>query len=381
VVPTIAALSLLIWLYLLLARGGFWRVASDSAGATPALNLTRRVVAIIPARDEAAVIGKAVGSLLQQSYGGLLHVIVVDDGSTDGTASAALEAAERIGAAARLTVVAGVPLRPGWTGKLWAMSQGVAAAVALEPDFLLLTDADIYHQATNVESLVANAETHRRDLVSYMVELRVATLAEKLLIPAFVFFFFQLYPPKWIASPHATTAAAAGGCMLLRRKMLARIGGLEAIRSQLIDDCALARATKAAGGSVWLQTTRTARSLRPYGSFAEIGRMISRSAFNQLRHSYLLLAATVLALSVTYMLPPLLLFADRPLPMALAAASWALMSGCYAPMVRFYRLSPLWSLCLPAIALFYAAATVHSALQYSLRRGGAWKGRIQDLRT
>ena len=169
--------------------------------------------------------------------------------------------------------------------------------------------------------------------------------------------------------------------MLLRRQMLARIGGLEAIRSQLIDDCALARATKAAGGSVWLQTTRTARSLRPYGSFAEIGRMISRSAFNQLRHSYLLLAATVLALSVTYMLPPLLLFADRPLPMALAAASWALMSGCYAPMVRFYRLSPLWSLCLPAIALFYAAATVHSALQYSLRRGGAWKGRIQDLRT
>jgi hopene-associated glycosyltransferase HpnB len=381
VLPTLAALSLLIWLYLLLARGGFWRIASDSARSPPALKLTRRVVAIIPARDEAAVIGQAVSSLLQQSYGSLLHVIVVDDGSTDGTASAALEAAERIGAAARLTVVAGAPLRPGWTGKLWAMSQGVAAAVALEPDFLLLTDADIYHQTSNVESLVANAENHRRDLVSYMVELRVATLAEKLLIPAFVFFFFQLYPPKWIASPHAATAAAAGGCMLLRRQMLARIGGLEAIRSQLIDDCALARATKAAGGSVWLQTTRTARSLRPYGSFAEIGRMISRSAFNQLRHSYLLLAATVLALSVTYLLPPLLLFAERPLPIALAAASWALMSGCYAPMVRFYRLSPLWSLCLPAIALFYAAATVHSALQYSLRRGGAWKGRIQDLRT
>ena len=212
-----------------------------------------------------------------------------------------------------------------------------------------------------------------------MVTLPAASFAEKSLIPAFVFFFLMLYPPAWIASTRSRMAGAAGGCMLMRPSALARIGGLEAIRSQLIDDCSLARATKAAGGSIWLGLTRTARGIRPYGSFAEIGRMISRSAFNQLGHSYLLLAATVAGLFVTYLLPPLLLLsADRPSAL-LGAAAWACMSVAYAPMVRFYGRAPLWSLCLPPIALFYAGATVHSALQYALRRGGRWKGRVQDL--
>ena len=374
----VAALPLLIWLYLLLARGGFWRISPPAAQLPPQSGAAKTIVAVIPARDEAAGIGETVKSILQQSYAGSIHIIVVDDGSVDGTASAAAEAAASLGASARLTVITGAPLRAGWTGKLWAMSHGVAAAAALDPDYLLFTDADIHHDPGNIGALVANAETHGRDLVSYMVELPVATFAEKCLIPAFVFFFLQLYPPSWIASPRSKMAGAAGGCMLMRPQALAAIGGLEAIRSQLIDDCALARATKAAGGSIWLGLTRTARSTRGYASFTQIARMISRSAFNQLHHSYLLLTATIIGLGLTYVLPPLLLLSGNPISIALGAGAWALMCIGYAPMVRFYRLTPLWSLCLPAIALFYAAATIHSALQYLLRRGGSWKGRVQD---
>jgi hopene-associated glycosyltransferase HpnB len=379
VVEALAGLSLLIWLYLLLARGGFWLSAQVPA-ASPCSDTKQRVVAVIPARDEAAGIGDSVKSLLQQSHGGLLQVIVVDDGSQDGTAEAAGKAADSIGARARLTILAGTPLRPGWTGKLWAMSQGAAAAAAFEPDYLLFTDADIHHEPGNLAALLANAATHDRDLVSYMVELPVEGLAEKLLIPAFVFFFFQLYPPNWIASPRSRIAGAAGGCMLIRARALAAIGGLEAIRSQLIDDCALARAVKGAGGSIWLGLTHGARSTRRYVSFADIGRMISRTAFNQLRHSYLLLALTLIALGITYALPPLLLLTGKAPTIALGACAWGLMALCYAPVLRFYRLSPLWGLCLPAVAVFYMAATLHSALQYLLRRGGHWKGRVQDLR-
>jgi hopene-associated glycosyltransferase HpnB len=260
------------------------------------------------------------------------------------------------------------------------MSQGVAAAAARHPDFLLLTDADIEHEPDNVASLVGSAEAHRLDLTSSMVRLSTISFAEKCLIPAFVFFFFKLYPPSWIGSPRMRTAGAAGGCMLIRPAALARIGGIGAIRGCLIDDCALAAAVKASGGSISLGLTRSARSLRVYGSFAEIGRMISRTAFHQLRHSYLLLAATLIGLAVTYLMPPLLLLSGDPLLMALGAASWALMTLAYMPMVRFYGLSALWALTLPAIAAFYAGATLWSAVQYSLGRGGQWKGRVQDAR-
>ncbi len=377
----LAAVPLLIWLYLLLARGGFWRVPSAQTPSPAPRGPARKVVAVIPARDEAAVIGDAVGSLLRQQFAGSVHVIVVDDGSTDGTAAAAAAAAAGLGAAASLSVLSGAALPPGWSGKLWAMSQGVAAAAALEPDYLLLTDADIHHSPDHLAALVTNAERHRRDLVSHMVQLATATLAERCLIPAFVFFFFKLYPPAWIASPRHRTAGAAGGCILVRPAAIARIGGLQAIRSQIIDDCALARAVKAAGGSVWLGLTHSARSTRSYASFAHIGRMISRTAFNQLHHSYALLAATLGALFVTYLLPVLLLFSGHPPSIALALAAWALMSIAYAPMVRFHGLPARWSLCLPGIAAFYAGATVHSALQYRLGRGGLWKGRVQDART
>ncbi|MGH8205596.1 MAG: glycosyltransferase [Steroidobacteraceae bacterium] len=375
-------LPLLIWVYLLVARGGFWRAAHQLNRADPASAPSKSVVAVIPARNEAASIGAAVTSLLQQDLAGSIHVVVVDDGSTDGTADAALRAAARLDAAsaARLTVVRGTALMPGWTGKLWAMSQGVDAAAALEPDYLLFTDADIVHEPDNVAALVANAHEAQRDLVSYMVLLSVQTVAERCLIPAFVFFFLKLYPPRWIATPGSATAGAAGGCILIRPQALQRIGGLTALRAQIIDDCALARAVKAAGGRIWLGLTHNARSLRRYGSFAEIGSMISRTAFNQLHHSYLLLAATLLGLAVTYLAPPLLLLTGEPVAIGCGAAAWALMSVCYLPMLRFYRLSPAWSVCLPAIAVFYAGATVHSALQYRLGRGGHWKGRAQDAR-
>jgi hopene-associated glycosyltransferase HpnB len=374
----LAAAPLLIWLYLLWCRAGFWRL-SQRLPAPHAEVPHARVAVIIPARDEAALIGDSIRSLLQQSYRGQLDVIAVDDGSTDGTAEEAIRAAVEIGAAARLMVLRGAPLPAGWSGKLWAMSQGVEAASGLNADYLLLTDADIHHEPDAVAALVAKAETAHCDLVSCMVELRAQTVAERALVPAFVFFFFMLYPPDWIASRGSRTAAAAGGCMLMRPRALAAIGGLASIRSALIDDCALARATKAAGGDIWLGLTRSARSTRPYGSFAAVGRMISRTAFNQLHHSYLLLAATLAGLGITYVLPPALLLSGDRVSIACGAGAWTLMTIAYGPIVRFYRLPMPWALTLPVVAVFYAAATAHSAMQYALRRGGDWKGRVQDL--
>lgn len=382
-----APLPLLIWLYLLIGRGGFWReprrlgaLETSTLAPAPPEGPPRSVVVVIPARDEAQVIGAAIGSLLRQRFNGSLQVVVVDDGSSDGTADAARAAAQAAGLSSRLTVLSGAPLVRGWTGKLWALSQGIALATQHAPDYLLLTDADIRHDAGNVAALVAHAEANGCDLASFMVRLTVATFAEKCLIPAFVFFFLKLYPPAWIASPRYGTAGAAGGCVLVRPAALARIGGLQAVRSEIIDDCALARAVKRTGGTIWLGLTRTAHSIRSYGTFAEIGRMISRTAFSQLRHSYLLLLATLAGLALTYLAPPLLLATgDRP-AVALGAGAWMLMSIAYLPMVRFYGLSPLWSVSLPGVALFYGAAAAHSAVQYALGRGGHWKGRAQDVR-
>jgi hopene-associated glycosyltransferase HpnB len=381
ILHVLAALPLLAWLYLMLARGGFWQVSHHVASASAQRCASAQVVAVIPARDEAAVIGDTVRSLLLQKFAGSLQVIVVDDGSVDGTGRAALEAAQSMQAAERLSVIKGTALPAGWTGKLWAMSQGVAAASALRPDFLLLTDADIHHDPDNLASLLSIARSGDYALVSFMVQLSVATLAEKCLIPAFVFFFFMLYPPRATAARASAIAGAAGGCMLTRPQALEHIGGLQSIQSQLIDDCALARAIKRSGGSIWLGLTRTAHSTRRYGSFAEVGRMISRSAFYQLDHSWWLLLGTIVGLGLTYLLPVVLLWLPDWRSKALGLAAWLVMSVCFAPTVRFYRLSLLWSICLPAIAMFYAAATLHSAWEYLLRRGGHWKGRVQDVRT
>lgn len=358
--------AVIIWVYLLAGRGGFWRMREDRP-KTSVPSPAPRVAAVIPARNEAAVIGRAVTSLLKQQYPGEFHIVVVDDHSSDGTAEAALQAPGN-----RLTLVQAAPLPPGWTGKLWAVAQGVPEAARFSPDYLLLTDADIVHHPEIVSALVSHA-ARGYDLVSFMATLHCETLAERALVPAFVFFFFMLYPPRWIRDPRRRTAGAAGGCILIRREMLARAGGVERIRGELIDDCALAAAVKNAGGRVWLSLGSETQSIREYHNFSEIGRMISRTAFTQLRHSWWLLAGTVAGLMLTYLVPPAVALAGKPA----GIIAWLLMSIAYFPALRFYRRSPLWAPLLPLVAAFYAAATVHSAITYARGSGGMWKGRAQ----
>lgn len=358
--------ALAIWVYLLLGRGVFWRMREDR----PKISVPSpapRVTAVIPARNEAAVVGRAVSSLVEQQYPGEFRIVVVDDHSTDGTAEAACQAAGN-----RITVVQAAPLPPGWTGKLWAVAQGVREAARFSPDYLLLTDADIVHHPETLSALVSQA-AQGYDLVSFMATLHRETLAERALIPAFVFFFFMLYPPEWIRDPRRTTAGAAGGCILVRRQMLERAGGMERIRGELIDDCALASAVKHAGGRVWLGLSPGTESIREYPDFREIGRMISRTAFTQLRHSWWLLAGTVAGLMLTYLIPPAAALAGKPS----GILAWLLMSIAYFPALRFYRRSPLWAPVLPLVAAFYAAATIHSAIAYARGSGGMWKGRAQ----
>lgn len=320
-------------------------------------------------------------SLLNQDYASSLHIFLVDDSSNDGTDVVARAAADETGASNRLTIIHAAPLPPGWTGKMWALAQGVSRALAADPDYLVFTDADICHGKRSVAELISIAEAGEYDLTSYMVQLACVTTAEKALVPAFVFFFLMLYPPAWISSRASRTAAAAGGCILISPGALQRIGGIEAIRNEVIDDCALARAVKRSGGAIWMGLTRETRSIRSYGTFGEIKGMISRTAFNQLHHSVWLLPGTVIGLCVTYLAPPLLLLTGKPAAMILGAAAWALMAAAYLPMVRFYKQSFLWSLALPAIAAFYLFATIDSAVRYWRGTGGAWKGRAQDVRS
>jgi len=357
----LGAAACLTWLYLL------FRTASG-AGPWPAQSIspTHSVTAIIPARNEALVVAQSVSSLAAQCYPAAFHIVLVDDHSTDATAAIA----RRSATPEQLTVIQAAPLPPGWTGKLWALSQGIHHARA--PDYLLLTDADIVHPPDNVSSLITRAETGY-DLVSYMAKLQCRSLPERALIPAFVFFFFLLYPPAWIRDPRRKTAGAAGGCILIRREALERIGGIAAIRGELIDDCALARAVKRAGGRIWLGLSEDTRSIRDYATFGEIGRMISRTAFTQLRYSALLLAGTILGLAFTFWLPVALTAAAQPL----GIIAWLLMSVAYWPTLRFYDRSPLWAPLLPLIAAFYMACTIHSAIQYWRGSGGQWKGRAQ----
>lgn len=377
---TLAGLiSLLIWLYLLLFHGWFWRVGAMLPPKPPAETVGARVAVIVPARNEADVVGRCIASLLQQSGAHSVDIFLVDDGSSDGTAEIARQAARDAGQSQHLDVSEGRPLARGWSGKLWAVQQGVEKASRQRPDFLLLTDADIVHAPDSIKTLAAIAEAGPYDLVSFMVKLHCETFAERALIPAFVFFFLKLYPPAWISDRRRSVAGAAGGSMLLRPEALARAGGIAAIRSEVIDDCALARRIKDSGGRVWLGLSPETQSIRPYGSFAEIGRMISRGAFNQLRHSAGLLLLALLGLNVTYLLPPaLLLFSHRWLPASLGAAAWLVMMACFLPILRFYRLNPLWAAALPVIAVFYMGAAVHSAFKFWSGRGGEWKGRIQD---
>jgi hopene-associated glycosyltransferase HpnB len=380
-VTALAVIPLLIWIYLLGFRGRFWRISKHFAPLELPEVLGKRVAVVIPARNEAQVIGRALTSLLEQDFPARLHIFLVDDGSTDDTAEIAAAAAERGSRTSSLTIISGEPLIEGWTGKLWALSQGVAQAETVAPDYLLLTDADIVHGRDSVAKLVAIAETNRSDLTSYMVKLACISFAERTLIPAFVFFFLKLYPPAWIASQDRRSAAAAGGCILIRPEALKSIGGLAAMRNEVIDDCALAREVKRAGGRIWMGLTSTTESIRAYDTFLEIGRMISRTAFNQLQHSFLLLMGTVVGLAFTYILPVLLLLTGKVPAMILGLATLLLMTVAYLPTVRLYRQSIGWSLSLPLVACFYMAVTIHSALQYWRGQGGEWKGRVQDARS
>jgi hopene-associated glycosyltransferase HpnB len=372
----LAALPLAIWLYLLLARGGFWLSSErDERDATDPVRWPK-VVAVIPARDEAECIGATIASLIGQDYPGEFSIIVVDDQSSDGTGAIAKRTAAASGAADRLTVLAGRSLPAGWTGKLWALQQGIELARTRAPEFLLLTDADIVHGPDLLRRLAARAEHGGLVLASLMVKLRCESLAERALIPAFIFFFQMLYPFPWINRQDRPTAGAAGGCMLVRTENLQQAGGIERIRSALIDDCALATVLKAQG-PIWLGLTERAHSIRRYPDFNDIRRMVARSAYAQLRFSPVLLAGTVAGMVVTYLAPPLLAILAQGLPRAFGLAAWLVMAVAFQPTLRLYRLSPLWGIVLPAIAFCYTLFTLDSALQFASGKGGLWKGRIQ----
>jgi hopene-associated glycosyltransferase HpnB len=385
IIAAIWLIPVVVWLWLLLGRGWFWRCTErddaaplqkesqpEASGAWPS------VVAIIPARDEAELIPHSIGALLRQDYPGRFSIIVVDDQSADETSAAALSAAKSAGRSHDLRVIRGRDLPPGWTGKLWAMRQGIETSDAgpEAPEFILFTDADISLAPHMLRRLVSIALGRNSVLTSLMVKLRCESPAEQWLAPAFVFFFRMLYPFAWVNDPKRKTAAAAGGCMLARRQALSAAGGLEAVRGALIDDCALAAVMKRQG-PIWLGLTDDAQSLRAYPSFADFGRMVSRSAFAELRYSMLRLAVVVGGMSLVYLAPPFLTIFARGEAQAAGALAWALMALALAPMLRLYRQPLVGSLALPAITAAYVLFTLQSALQYWRGRGGYWKGRVQ----
>jgi hopene-associated glycosyltransferase HpnB len=370
-------ICLAVWIYLIFGRGSFWR--SDIRDTSyPARDVERwpAVAVIIPARNEADCIGASVRSLLGQKYQGSLAIFVVDDDSSDDTAAIAARAA----AAAQgrqVTVIAGKGPARGWTGKLWALKEGIAVAERSHPDYLLLTDADIVHTPDTVAWLVAHSLTGEYVLVSLMAKLRCASAAERSHVPAFIYFFQMLFPFLWVNRRNSGVAAAAGGCILVRAESLERAGGIAGIRNALIDDCSLAAKLKTVG-PIWLGLTERVQSVRSYETLSDVRQMISRSAYAQLRYSPLLLVGTTIGLLLTFVAPPMLAIFAAGLPHYLGLAAWLAMALSFVPTLRFYRLSPLWGLALPGIALLYLYYTLNSAYQYLRRRGGQWKGRVHD---
>lgn len=396
----IAVLSLIAWLWLLLGQGLFWRTD---------LRLPTRhepdewpfVCIVVPARDEAAVLRQSLPSLLAQEYPGRAEIVFVDDGSSDGTGRLARALADRH-RGLPLTVVSPGEPPTGWTGKLWAVRHGIAYARAAEdrntdpraraaareynrdtspraPEYLLLTDADIAHEPDSLRELVAAARSGGFDLVSQMARLRVASAWEQLIVPAFVYFFAQLYPFRWVAGERTRTAAAAGGCVLLRTEAAERAGVPEAIRHAVTDDVALATAVKRTGGRIWLGLADRVDSVRPYPRLADLWQMVSRSAYAQLRHNPLLLLGTAAGIVLVYLAPPVTLvaglLAQEPVAAAAGGGAWLVMTATYLPMLRYYRQTLWLAPLLPGTALLYLLMTMDSAIQHYRGRGAAWKGR------
>jgi hopene-associated glycosyltransferase HpnB len=380
-----AVLVLAIWTFLILGRGGFClgREHEGRAPLLPAGNAEESenwpsVIAVVPARNEADMLPRSLASLLSQDYPGPLVIVVVDDQSEDGT----VDVARRFAADGRrkIFVLRGGPLPEGWSGKVWALEQGIAYAKRLPgpPCYLLFTDADIAYAPESLTRIVARARANALAMTSLMAKLNCESPAERSLIPAFVFFFQMLYPFAWVNDRTTATAAAAGGCMLVERRALERAGGVAAIRGALIDDCALARVMKAQG-PIWLGLTDRVVSLRSYPHLNDIRRMVARSAYAQLGYSPLLLAGTVAGMCLAYVAAPVIALAGSFPANLLAGTSWVLMAGAFQPTLRQYRLSPLWGAALPLIAAAYVAFTLDSAYQHWRGRGGLWKGRVQAI--
>ncbi|MHC5737741.1 glycosyltransferase [Nostoc sp.] len=406
-------LSLTIWLGLLCFWGQFWRTDQQLEVTETQLKSLPVVCVVVPARNEAELIPTSLRSLLLQDYPGSFNVFLVDDRSTDRTANFAEGVAHAVGKPQQLHIISGESLPSGWSGKLWAVEQGIKSASNFAPDYFLLTDADIEHDSSNLRRLVAKAVQEDLDLVSVMVRLRCKSFWEKLLIPAFVFFFQKLYPFHWVNNPNNPTAAAAGGSILIAREALERIGGIQVIRQALIDDCALAQAVKRGTGGwglgtrdwglgareefsqspvpnpqypipsqgrIWLGLSSLTRSLRPYDSLATIWDMVARTAYTQLNYSPLLLLGTLLGMPLIYLAPPVCMILGAVWSnWAIALTGlfgWLLMTFAYYPTIRFYKCSVWFAFSLPAIAFLYTLMTLDSALRHWQGRGGAWKGRV-----
>lgn len=384
VLTIITSLSLFIWVFLLLFWGQFWRADQRLENSPQTLSHYPTVCAVIPARNEADVLPISLKSLLTQDYAGQFSIVLIDDQSTDKTGEVAQAIAQNLDQSEKLTVISGQALPPGWSGKLWAIEQGVQTVTkqGLNPDYFLFTDADIEHHATNLKELVTKAEREQLALTSLMVLLRCESFWEQFLIPAFVFFFQKLYPFPWVNNPNRTMAAAAGGCILIRRDRLLEIGGIGSLREALIDDCTLAQKIKASQPStpIWLGLTQETQSLRPYDSLEAIWNMIARTAYTQLHYSPWLLLGTLVGMSLVYLTAPIglvvaIIGGSTPL-ILICGLTWLLMAIAYLPTLKLYKLSPLWSLSLPLIALLYNLMTFDSALRHWRGQGGGWKGRV-----
>ena len=377
----LVCLSLALWLFLLLFWGKFWLSNQGILSNNQNLETYPTVWAVVPARDEAEVIPVSLASLLNQDYLGEFFVVLVDDNSRDRTSEIAQATANQLNKTEQLKIISGKPLVEGWKGKLWAMKQGIdyAKQQTPPPDYFLFTDADINHDVHNLGQLVTKAETENLDLVSLMVLLSCQSLWEKLLIPAFVFFFQKLYPFPWVNNPKKSIAAAAGGCILINSKALAEIGGITTIKDALIDDCSLAQAVKSQGNNIWLGLTETTTSLRTYDDLKTIWDTIARTAFTQLNYSSLLLIGTIMGMGIVYLVSPIcliigILTSNWPV-VGVAFLTWFLMTLAYVPTIKLYNLSITWAFSLPAIAFLYTLMTIDSAIKYWQGKGGAWKGR------